>query len=113
MLLSFNVCCSMIVRKRICCLYSPAEAAKKQWAQIRDLAQIQIGGSVDPHDPWVYKGPYGEIAEEEMNVLGLHGHAWGGGWGAGRVGPEGDEERVEPSRELRRRSGRRRRNAVK
>jgi len=28
---------------------------------------------VDPHHPWVYKGPYGEMAEEEMTVLGLHG----------------------------------------
>ena len=110
-------------------LYLSAEAAKKQWAQMRDLAQIQIGGSVDPHDPWVYKGPYGEIMEEERNVLGLHGRGWevdGEWWSMGSPGGAlqnkeekaegtgpGAKERVEPSRELKRRSKRRRRNAVK
>ena len=87
-----------------------AEAAKKQWAQMRDLAQIQIGGSVDPHSPWVYKGPFSELAEEEMEVLELGARHWGV-----PVHSHSETGRdVEPGgRELKRRSGKRRRNASK
>jgi hypothetical protein len=54
-----------------------AHAAEKQWAQIRDLAQIQIGGSYEPWTPWTYRGPYGELVAEEVNALGMVDESWG------------------------------------
>ena len=54
-----------------------AEAAKRQWAQIRDLAQIQIGGSAGTDPRWTYKGPYEGLREAELASLELRG-----GWTA-------------------------------
>jgi hypothetical protein len=54
-----------------------AHAAEKQWAQMRDLAQIQIGGSHEPWTPWTYRGPYGELDAEEVSALGMVDDAWG------------------------------------
>ena len=69
-----------------------ADAAKRQWAQMRDLAQIQIGGSAGTDPRWTYRGPYEGFRAAELAALGLRGRAAAEGWTESAKSPSGTSE---------------------